>query len=91
MEEGILRTCVSYTAVEPRHWSRYLQALQEVPGEGVVVVVSYLGTGQGAAAVKGLHFRNRFVSGFLTGVGQIVSLPPNSRPSGSLECDLIWK
>lgn len=29
-----------------------------------------------AAAVKGLHFRNRFVSGFLIGVGQIVSLPP---------------
>ena len=56
-----------------------------------MVVVSYLGTGQGAAAVKGLHFRNRFVSGFLIGVGQIVSLPPNSWLPGSLECDLIWK
>ena len=72
-----------------RHWSRHLQALQKIRGEGVVVAVNYLGTGQRAAAVKGLHFRNRFVSGFLIGVGQIVSLPTNSCLSGSLECDLI--
>ena len=48
------------------------------------MAVNYLGTGQRAAAVKGLHFRNRFVSGFLIGVGQIVSLPPNSCLSSGL-------